>query len=97
MKFNLSKIKWPFVSRKKFEQVEAQSRNYKNSLIESQREAIELRDELTPKILRIAENIFKTNWKNSDRGQRLARFLSESLADAVFDRSGNHGGRRSSN
>lgn len=63
MKLKIPKLKWPLVSRKKLETAEQRARNFENSFHSSQRDLAELRDELTPKILRILDKIFHTKWK----------------------------------
>ncbi len=79
------KIKWPFVSRKRLEAAELKLNHEEGRRINAENQLREMRDELTPKILRILEKIFKTEWKRHRAPSRQYRLVIEFDEHMIHD------------
>ena len=74
--------------RRRLEAAEQLAHGWESMYHNKQRELVEMRDELTPKILRILEKIFKTQWKRhrppSRRYCLMVEFDEQIIQDAFI-------------
>lgn len=88
MKIKMPKIKWPWVSRKKLEAAEHRAINAEGMRQSAEIQLRDMRDELTPKILRILDKIFQTKWKRhrppSRRYGLMIEFDEQMIHDAFI-------------